>query len=60
MALEYAMLEEFLRKSDVYSFGVLILEVVSGQKNQFQQWGEDERPYKLCKYKYLYVKLVIS
>jgi len=30
---EYAMHGEFSVKSDVYSFGVLILEIISGKKN---------------------------
>ncbi|ONI34226.1 hypothetical protein PRUPE_1G469300 [Prunus persica] len=33
MAPEYAMHGQFSVKSDVYSFGVLLLEIVSGQKN---------------------------
>ncbi|KAD6795532.1 hypothetical protein E3N88_06428 [Mikania micrantha] len=34
MAPEYAMHGHFSAKSDVFSFGVLILEIISGQKNQ--------------------------
>jgi serine/threonine protein kinase len=30
---EYTMHGEFSVKSDVYSFGVLILEIISGKKN---------------------------
>ncbi|KAL6546709.1 hypothetical protein OROMI_022430 [Orobanche minor] len=33
MAPEYAMHGQFSVKSDVFSFGVLVLEIVSGQKN---------------------------
>ncbi|CAN0852502.1 Cysteine-rich receptor-like protein kinase 25 [Linum grandiflorum] len=33
MAPEYAMHGQFSIKSDVFSFGVLVLEIVSGQKN---------------------------
>ncbi|KAF5183143.1 S-receptor-like serine/threonine-protein kinase, partial [Thalictrum thalictroides] len=36
MAPEYAMEGLFSVKSDVYSFGVLLLEIVSGKKNQFR------------------------
>nr|XP_043624450.1 putative receptor-like protein kinase At4g00960 [Erigeron canadensis] len=40
MAPEYAMHGQFSVKSDVFSFGVLLLEMVSGQKNQCFQSGE--------------------
>nr|XP_043625628.1 putative receptor-like protein kinase At4g00960 [Erigeron canadensis] len=40
MAPEYAMHGQFSVKSDVFSFGVLVLELVSGQKNQCFQSGE--------------------
>ncbi|KAL8112895.1 hypothetical protein AgCh_020268 [Apium graveolens] len=33
MAPEYAMYGQFSVKSDVFSFGILVLEIVSGQKN---------------------------
>lgn len=33
MAPEYALHGQFSVKIDVFSFGVLILEIVSGQKN---------------------------
>jgi hypothetical protein len=33
MSPEYEMREEFSVKSDVYSFSVLILEIISGKKN---------------------------
>ena len=33
MAPEYAMEGLFSIKSDVYSFGILMLEIVSGKKN---------------------------
>ncbi|XP_048438366.1 cysteine-rich receptor-like protein kinase 44 [Pyrus x bretschneideri] len=41
MAPEYAMHGHFSIKSDVYSFGVLVLEIVSGQKNNFFRHGEN-------------------
>uniref|UniRef100_A0A7N0TRZ8 Cysteine-rich receptor-like protein kinase 29 n=1 Tax=Kalanchoe fedtschenkoi TaxID=63787 RepID=A0A7N0TRZ8_KALFE len=40
MAPEYAMHGQFSVKSDVYSFGVLLLELVSGQKNNCFRVGE--------------------
>ena len=40
MAPEYAMHGQFSVKSDVYSFGVLLLEIVSGQKNNCFRHGE--------------------
>uniref|UniRef100_A0A7N0TP78 Uncharacterized protein n=1 Tax=Kalanchoe fedtschenkoi TaxID=63787 RepID=A0A7N0TP78_KALFE len=39
-APEYAMHGQFSVKSDVYSFGVLLLELVSGQKNNCFRVGE--------------------
>jgi len=33
MSPEYAMRGKFSVKSDVYSFGVLIIEIISGKKN---------------------------
>ena len=33
MSPEYAMHGQFSVKSDVFSFGVLLLEIISGQKN---------------------------
>ncbi|KAL4628565.1 hypothetical protein ACB092_05G248500 [Castanea dentata] len=41
MAPEYAMHRQFSIKSDVFSFGVLILEIVSGQRNNCFRNGED-------------------
>ena len=41
MAPEYAMFGQFSIKSDVFSFGVLILEIVSGQKNNSYHNGEN-------------------
>ncbi|XP_062087410.1 G-type lectin S-receptor-like serine/threonine-protein kinase At1g11410 isoform X2 [Humulus lupulus] len=35
MSPEYAMFGKFSTKSDVFSFGVLLLETVSGMKNQY-------------------------
>ncbi|OMO64955.1 hypothetical protein COLO4_31700 [Corchorus olitorius] len=40
MAPEYAMHGQFSVKSDVFSFGVIILEMVSGQKNNCFRNGE--------------------
>ncbi|KAI3487662.1 hypothetical protein L1887_48360 [Cichorium endivia] len=40
MAPEYAMHGQFSVKSDVFSFGVLVLEMVTGQKNQYNRNGE--------------------
>lgn len=33
MSPEYAMQGQFSVKSDVYSFGVLVLEIISGKRN---------------------------
>ncbi|KAA8515454.1 hypothetical protein F0562_018935 [Nyssa sinensis] len=41
MAPEYAMHGHFSVKSDVFSFGVLVLEMISGQKNNCFQNGEN-------------------
>jgi serine/threonine protein kinase len=41
MAPEYAMHGQFSVKSDVFSFGVLVLEMVSGQKNNCFRNGEN-------------------
>ncbi|KAK9065427.1 hypothetical protein SSX86_016810 [Deinandra increscens subsp. villosa] len=40
MAPEYAMHGQFSVKSDVFSYGVLLLEMITGQKNQCFQNGE--------------------
>ncbi|KAD7117319.1 hypothetical protein E3N88_04587 [Mikania micrantha] len=40
MAPEYAMHGQFSVKSDVFSYGVLLLEMVTGQKNQCFQNGD--------------------
>ncbi|KAJ0429969.1 putative protein kinase RLK-Pelle-DLSV family [Helianthus annuus] len=40
MAPEYAMHGQFSVKSNVFSYGVLVLEMVSGQKNQSFRSGE--------------------
>ena len=41
MAPEYAMYGQFSVKSDVFSFGVLVLEIVSGQRNNCVRNGEN-------------------
>ncbi|GMI72642.1 CALLUS EXPRESSION OF RBCS 101, RESISTANCE TO FUSARIUM OXYSPORUM 3 [Hibiscus trionum] len=48
MSPEYAMDGVFSEKSDVYSFGVMVLEVVSGRKNNSH--FEFERPLNLVGY----------
>ncbi|GMJ14619.1 cysteine-rich RLK (RECEPTOR-like protein kinase) 29 [Hibiscus trionum] len=40
MAPEYAMRGQFSVKSDVFSFGVIVLEIISGQKNNCFRNGE--------------------
>ncbi|XP_010278041.1 PREDICTED: putative receptor-like protein kinase At4g00960 [Nelumbo nucifera] len=40
MAPEYAMHGHFSVKSDVFSFGVLLLEIVSGKKNNYSHQSE--------------------
>ena len=44
MSPEYAMHGEFSVKSDVYSFGVLVLEIISGKKNNnfFESEGVED------------------
>ncbi|KAK4433407.1 Cysteine-rich receptor-like protein kinase [Sesamum alatum] len=41
MAPEYAIYGQFSVKSDVFSFGVIILEIISGQKNNCFRSGEN-------------------
>ncbi|KAG8382490.1 hypothetical protein BUALT_Bualt05G0082700 [Buddleja alternifolia] len=41
MAPEYAMHGQFSVKSDVFSFGVLVLEIISGQKNNSFRNGKN-------------------
>ncbi|KAK8629594.1 hypothetical protein V6N13_078429 [Hibiscus sabdariffa] len=48
MSPEYAMDGVFSEKSDVYSFGVMVLEVVSGRKNNSH--FEFDRPLNLVGY----------
>lgn len=42
MAPEYAMEGLFSVKSDVYSFGVLVLEIISGRKNNSTFHHDDD------------------
>ena len=48
MAPEYAMHGQFSVKSDVFSFGVLVLEIVSGQKNNCFRNGESVEDLVSC------------
>ena len=41
MAPEYAMHGQFSVKSDVFSFGVMLLEIVSGRRNNYSRHGEN-------------------
>ena len=41
MSPEYVMNGQFSVKSDAFSFSVLILEIISGQKNNSFQIGEN-------------------
>lgn len=42
MAPEYALYGQFSVKSDVFSFGVVVLEIVTGQKKEFQNGESTE------------------
>lgn len=42
MSPEYAMGGIFSEKSDVYSFGVLLLEIVSGKKNNNFHYRDEQ------------------
>ncbi|RDX65271.1 Cysteine-rich receptor-like protein kinase 7, partial [Mucuna pruriens] len=42
MSPEYAMLGEFSEKSDIFSFGVMVLEIITGKKNVWRQWKNQE------------------
>ncbi|KAJ8531572.1 hypothetical protein K7X08_027006 [Anisodus acutangulus] len=48
MSPEYAMGGLFSEKSDIYSFGVLLLEIVSGRKNN--EFYENDRHFNLLSY----------
>ena len=41
MSPKYAMNGQFSVKSNAFSFGVLVLEIISGQKNNSFQIGEN-------------------
>ena len=43
MSPEYAMHGRFSVKSDVFSFGVLILEIISGKKNNYFYQSEHDK-----------------
>ncbi|XP_022142135.1 putative receptor-like protein kinase At4g00960 isoform X2 [Momordica charantia] len=51
MAPEYLMHGQFSVKSDVFSFGVLVLEIVSGQKNNCFRNGEKVEDLSSCAWK---------
>ncbi|KAI8548182.1 hypothetical protein RHMOL_Rhmol07G0252900 [Rhododendron molle] len=51
MAPEYVLHGQFSVKSDVFSFGVLVLEILSGQKNQF--FRNEENIEGLLSYKHV-------
>jgi len=57
MSPEYAMEGVFSTKSDVYSFGVLLLEIISGEKNN--SFYSEDRPLNLvghvCDHFFLYL-----
>ncbi|XP_062087454.1 cysteine-rich receptor-like protein kinase 44 [Humulus lupulus] len=48
MAPEYVMHGQFSAKSDVFSFGVLLLEIISGQKNNCFRQGEQAEDLLSC------------
>ncbi|KAK8675350.1 hypothetical protein V6N13_033419 [Hibiscus sabdariffa] len=52
MAPEYAMRGQFSVKSDVFSFGVIVLEILSGQKNNCFRDGETVEDLISCAWKY--------
>lgn len=64
MAPEYAMRGYLSVKADVFSFGVLVLEIVSGRKNQDKQLGVEKADllhyvsYFLGQFKHLSLKLL--
>ena len=47
MSPEYAMEGIFSTKSDVYSFGVLLLEIVSGRRNNSFYTNDGDGPLNL-------------
>jgi len=63
MSPEYAMRGQFSMKSDVYSFGVLVLEIISGRKNNSFIETDDAQDLvthvSLKERSYIYVPLLI-
>ncbi|RWR88315.1 Protein kinase domain-containing protein [Cinnamomum micranthum f. kanehirae] len=51
MAPEYAMNGLFSVKSDVFSFGVLLLEIISGKRNNYQHFPDEA--YNLLSYAWI-------
>ncbi|KAM0936063.1 putative protein kinase RLK-Pelle-DLSV family [Dioscorea sansibarensis] len=43
MAPEYILKGQYSEKTDVYSFGILLLEIMSGQRNNFDKNREDNK-----------------
>ncbi|XP_073144991.1 cysteine-rich receptor-like protein kinase 10 [Henckelia pumila] len=58
MSPEYAMHGQFSVKSDVFSFGVLILEIVTGQKNNSFRNGENTEDLLSVAWKYWHQRTI--
>jgi serine/threonine protein kinase len=62
MPPEYAMRGNFSAKSDAYSFGVLIIEIISGKKNNSFYESDDAKDlltYVSMKHTYTYIYIYI-
>ena len=60
MAPEYVIAGHYSVKSDVYSFGILILEIVSGQLNNFFRLdGNEESLLDRVSYAHLFIPLML-